>query len=35
VEIKYYYSASGVRIAEIVPGSDIISGPDDILDIMA
>jgi hypothetical protein len=35
MEIKYHKSASGIRIAEIVPGGDLISGPEDILDIMA
>lgn len=35
MEIKYHKSSGGNRIAEIVPGTDLIAGPDDILDIMA
>jgi len=34
-EIKYHKTASGTNIAEIIPGGDLISGPDDILDLMA
>lgn len=34
-EIKYHITALDRKIAEIIPGSDLISGPDDILDFMA
>ena len=34
-EIKYHKTASGTIIAEVIPGADLISGPDDILDLMA
>jgi hypothetical protein len=34
-EIKYHITALGRKIAEIIQGSDLISGPDDILDFMA
>jgi len=34
-EIKYHKTAEGNKIAEILPGSDLITGPDDILDFMA
>jgi hypothetical protein len=34
-EIKYHKTAGGKIIAEILPGSDLISSPDDILDYMA
>lgn len=33
--INYHNTDNGVRIAEILPGSNLITGPDDILDIMA
>jgi hypothetical protein len=35
VEIKYHLIEGKVRIAEIVPGKNIIEGAEDILDIMA
>jgi len=34
-EIKYHKTAGGKIIAEILPESDLITGPDDILDFMA
>ena len=34
-EIIYHKTAGGVIIAEILPGADLISNPDDILDLMA
>lgn len=34
-KIKYHVTAGGRKIAEIIPGSDLITGPDDILDFMA
>jgi len=34
-EINYHKTAGGVTIAEILPGADLISNPDDILDLMA
>jgi hypothetical protein len=34
-EIKYHKTAGGKIIAEILPGSDLITSPDDILDLMA
>lgn len=34
-EIKYHKTTSGPIIAEILPGTDSISSPDDILDLMA
>ena len=34
-EIKYHKTASGTIIAEVIPAADLISGPDDILDLMA
>jgi len=34
-EIKYHKTTSGNIIAEILPGADLISNPDDILDLMA
>ena len=35
MEIKYHNTAKGIKAGEILPGSDLISGPDDILDLMA
>jgi hypothetical protein len=35
IEIKYHTTAGGKIIAEILPGSDLIASPDDILDFMA
>lgn len=35
LEINYHKTAGGVTIAEILPGADLISNPDDILDLMA
>lgn len=32
--IKYHTNTNGIKIAEILPGSDIITSPDDILNIM-
>lgn len=34
-EIKYHKTAGSKIIAEILPGSDLITSPDDILDLMA
>lgn len=34
-EIKYHITAGGRKIAEIIQGADPISGPEDILDLMA
>jgi len=34
-EIKYHKTLRGKIIAEILPGSDLITSPDDILDFMA
>ncbi len=34
-EIKYHKTVEGAIIAEILPGVDLISNPDDILDLMA
>ena len=34
-EIKYHKTASGRIIAEVIPGAHLITGPDDILDLMA
>jgi hypothetical protein len=34
-DIKYHITAGGRKIAEIIPGADMISGPDDVLDLMA
>ena len=34
-EIKYHLTAGGRKIAEIIPGAEIIAGPDDVLDLMA
>ena len=34
-EIKYHHTDKGNNIAEILPGSDLITSPDDILDLMA
>jgi hypothetical protein len=34
-EIKYHKTAGSKIIAEILPGSDLITNPDDILDFMA
>ncbi|HBC77255.1 MAG TPA: DUF4180 domain-containing protein [Bacteroidales bacterium] len=34
-EIKYHLTAGGRKIAEIIPGAEIITGPDDVLDLMA
>lgn len=35
IGINYHNTDNGVRIVEILPGSGLITGPDDILDIMA
>jgi hypothetical protein len=35
IEIKYHITAGGKKLAEIIPGSGLITGPDDILDFMA
>jgi len=35
IEIKYHSTAKGINAAEILPGSDLIVSPDDILDSMA
>jgi hypothetical protein len=35
MKLKYHKSENGIKIAEIVPGTDFIAAPDDILDIMA
>jgi hypothetical protein len=35
IVIKYHNTAKGIIAAEILPGSDLITGPDDILDTMA
>jgi Domain of unknown function (DUF4180) len=32
--IKYHKDAYGNKVAEILPGPDLITGPDDILDLM-
>jgi Domain of unknown function (DUF4180) len=34
-EIKYHKTTGGSKIAEIIAGSNLITGPDDILDLMA
>lgn len=34
-KIKYHIAANGIKIAEILSGSDLICGPDDILDILS
>jgi hypothetical protein len=34
-EIKYHQTDKEKKIAEILPGSDLIASPDDILDFMA
>jgi len=34
-EIKYHITEGGRKIAEILPGAELIAGPDDILDLMA
>ena len=34
-QIKYHITPGGGKIAEIIPGSDLISSPDDVLDLMA
>jgi|APLow6443716910_1056828.scaffolds.fasta_scaffold42641_2 hypothetical protein len=34
-EIYYHKTAGGKKVAEILPGSELIYSPDDILDIMA
>jgi hypothetical protein len=34
-EIKYHQTAKEKKIAEILPGSELIATPDDILDFMA
>jgi len=34
-ELNYHKTAGGLIIAEILPGTDLISNPDDILDLMA
>jgi len=34
-ELNYHKTAGGLIIAEILPGADLISNPDDILDLMA
>jgi len=35
MEINYHSTAGGIKIAEILPGTDLIGSPDDILDLMA
>jgi hypothetical protein len=35
IEIKYHNTAGAIKIAEILPGLDLVSGPDDLLDFMA
>jgi hypothetical protein len=35
LEIKFHNTARGIIAAEIIPGSELIAGPDDILDSMA
>lgn len=35
MEIKYHDTDGGIKIAELLPSSNLIKGPDDILDIMA
>jgi hypothetical protein len=35
LKIIYHNTSRGIKAAEIVPGTDLIAGPDDILDIMA
>ena len=35
MEIIYHNTARGIIAAEILPGNDLIAGPDDILDSMA
>jgi hypothetical protein len=33
--IKYHTNSKGIKVAEILIGSDLITSPDDILDLMA
>lgn len=35
MEIKYHTTVKGILVAEILPGSELIAGPDDVLDSMA
>jgi hypothetical protein len=35
VEIKYHNTVKGITIAEVLPGSDVITSPDEMLDIIA
>lgn len=35
MRIEYHKSTGGNKIAEIISGTDLITGPEDILDIMA
>ena len=35
MEIKYHNTSRGIKAAEILPGTDLIASPDDILDSMA
>lgn len=35
IEIKYHSTVKGILAAEILPGPELIAGPDDILDSMA
>jgi len=35
LEIIYHNTARGIIAAEILPGNNLIAGPDDILDLMA
>ena len=33
--LKFHKTEKGIKIAELIPGSEDVSGPDDLLDIMA
>jgi len=35
IEIRYHNTARGIKAAQILPGTDLIASPDDILDSMA
>jgi hypothetical protein len=35
IEIRYHNTAKGIKAAQILPGTDLIASPDDILDSMA
>ena len=35
IEIRYHNTARGIKAAQLLPGTDLIASPDDILDSMA